>query len=225
MDIIQVKNLKKSYSQGSEVKVLRSVTCSIKMGEFITVLGPSGCGKTTLMNIMGGLDRRYEGSVQVAGQVLESLSKKKLTEFRRDNVGFVFQQYHLLPMLTARENIIVGAALNDNNNMDILMKKMGIVDFENRYPYQLSGGQQQRIAIARAIAKGPKVLFCDEPTGALDEDTAQTVIELLVELNTEHGYTIVMITHNEAYRSISDRSFTLSKGKLTIMNNCRKENP
>ena len=215
-NIIEVSDLRKSYGQGdSRVDVLKGIDCKIKRGSICTLLGPSGSGKSTFLNILGGIESFEEGSLIVDGLELNNLSKKDLLQYRRDKLGFVFQFYNLVPNLTLKENIEVGAYLSkDPLDLDDLIEKLGLVDYQNKFPNQLSGGQQQRTAIARALSKSPTILLCDEPTGALDYTTAKDVLKMIQKINKEYKSTIIIATHNTAIAGMSHEVLSLHDGTI-----------
>ena len=215
-NLIEVSNLRKSYGQGdSRVDVLKGIDCEIKRGSICTLLGPSGSGKSTFLNILGGIESFEEGSLIVDGLELKNLSKKDLLQYRRDKLGFVFQFYNLVSNLTLKENIEVGAYLGkDPLDIDDLMEKLGLVEHQGKFPNQLSGGQQQRTAIARALSKGPTILLCDEPTGALDYTTAKDVLRMIQKINKEYKSTIIIATHNTAIASMSHEVLSLHDGTI-----------
>ena len=215
-NLIEVSNLRKSYGQGdSRVDVLKGIDCQIKRGSICTLLGPSGSGKSTFLNILGGIESFEEGSLIVDGLELKNLSKKDLLQYRRDKLGFVFQFYNLVSNLTLKENIEVGAYLGkDPLDIDDLMEKLGLVEHQGKFPNQLSGGQQQRTAIARALSKGPTILLCDEPTGALDYTTAKDVLRMIQKINKEYKSTIIIATHNTAIASMSHEVLSLHDGTI-----------
>ncbi len=213
---IEIRNVKKTYQVGEVVThALRGVDLDIKKGEFVVVLGASGGGKSTLLNVMSGLDSIDSGTITIGDEVISEMNQKQLTYFRRRNLGFIFQQYNLLPNLSLEENIQVGAYLAKNPlDVNEMVKLVGLSEHSGKYPQQLSGGQQQRISIARALVKNPEILFCDEPTGALDEKTAKQVLELLVDLNQKMQTTIVFITHNPAIAQISNKIVRMNSGNI-----------
>ena len=213
-EIITVKNLCKQYKMGElAVPVLRSISFSIFEGEFVVILGPSGSGKSTILNMIGGIDCPSEGEIIYKNKNIGTISEKELTIYRRDAIGFVFQFYNLIQNLTAKENIEIASKLSkDPIDTNLLLEKIGMSDHSGYFPSQMSGGQQQRIAIARAIAKNPGLLLCDEPTGALDSATGIQVFSLLKEINRSFGKTVVIITHNIAIADIADRVFYLRDG-------------
>lgn len=219
MNILETKDLKKYYGSGiSEVKALDGVTLSIKEGELAAVVGCSGSGKSTLLHMLGGLDYPTSGTVTVAGKDISKLNETELTIFRRRNIGFVFQSYNLVPILSVYENIVLPVELDgkrvDRNYIKDIMQTLGIADKADNLPSQLSGGQQQRVAIARALAAKPGIILADEPTGNLDSRTTQEVLGLL-KLTAEHFHqTILMITHNEALAQLCDRVIHIEDGKI-----------
>lgn len=203
---LEIKGIKKSFGTGdSRVNVLKGLDLEIERGEFCVLLGPSGSGKSTLLNIIGGIDGADEGSITIDGEQLEDMTEKKLSLYRRKHLGYIFQMYNLIPNLTLRENIEVGAYLSDRPlDVDELMHTLGIYEHQNKLPNQLSGGQQQRTAIGRAIVKNPDILLCDEPTGALDYNTSKEILKLIETVNQKYGNTIVMVTHNGVNQLVQD---------------------
>lgn len=213
---LTVENLFKSYMTG-EVKthVLNGMGMELGKGEIGVILGPSGSGKSTLMNIIGGVDRGDSGRVSVDGIEISALTDNNLTNYRRDNVGFVFQFYNLIPNLTAGENVEVVSNIGKSPlDTDEVLKSVGMLDKKQRFPRELSGGEQQRVSIARAIVKNPKLLLCDEPTGALDFSTSREILKLLQQINTDFGTTILMITHNTAIGSMANKIYKIKNGKI-----------
>ena len=214
--IIKFKNVDKIYKSGdSFIKAMDDVSFEINQGEFVVILGPSGAGKSTLLNLLGGLDSVTSGEIIVNGKHIESLSEFQLTKFRAENVGFVFQFYNLIPNLTARENIELMKEIVsfDINAMDLL-DSVGLKDHANQFPAQLSGGEQQRVSIARAIAKKPTMLLCDEPTGALDSNTGTLILNLLQEMSINENTTVIIVTHNEILSEAADRTIKIKNGKV-----------
>ena len=203
---LEIKGIKKSFGTGdSRVNVLKGLDLEIERGEFCVLLGPSGSGKSTLLNIIGGIDGADEGSITIDGEQLEDMTEKKLSLYRRKHLGYIFQMYNLIPNLTLRENIEVGAYLSDRPlDVDELMHTLGIYEHQNKLPNQLSGGQQQRTAIGRAIVKNPDILLCDEPTGALDYKTSKEILKLIETVNQKYGNTIIMVTHNGVNQLVQD---------------------
>ena len=187
----------------------------IRKGEFCVLLGPSGSGKSTLLNIIGGIESADEGSISIEGEHLADMTEKKLSQYRRKHLGYIFQMYNLIPNLTVRENIEVGAYLSDHAlDVDELLQILGLTDHQKKLPNQLSGGQQQRTAIGRAIVKNPDILLCDEPTGALDYNTSKEILKLIETVNQKYGNTVVMVTHNDAIKDMADRVVKLRDGMI-----------
>jgi putative ABC transport system ATP-binding protein len=213
---IDVSNLKKSYTTGViKTDVLRGIEMNLGKGEIGVILGPSGSGKSTLMNIIGGIDRGDSGKVTVDGTEISKLSDDDLTEYRREEVGFVFQFYNLVPNLTVGENIEVVSNISKSPlNVDEVLTAVEMLDKKHRFPRELSGGEQQRVSIARAIVKNPKLLLCDEPTGALDYQTSRSILKLLQVVNKKFGTTILMITHNAAIADMANKVFRLRSGEI-----------
>ncbi len=211
---LEIKDIHKHFGEGeSRINVLKGVNISIEKGEICVLLGPSGSGKSTLLNILGGIDQADEGFISIDGEKTRDMSEKELTLYRRKHLGYVFQMYNLIPNLSIRENIEVGAYLSDNPlDVDDLMKTLGLFDHRNKLPNQLSGGQQQRTAIGRAIVKNPSILLCDEPTGALDYNTSKEILKLIEDVNARYGNTIVIVTHNGAIEHMADRVIKLRDG-------------
>lgn len=214
--MIFLKDVKKQYHMGDvTVDALNIPSLTIERGEFITILGPSGSGKTTLLNMLGGLDTPDFGSVNISNMELGHLTDKELTNYRKKNVGFIFQFFNLIPTLTAYENIKIGADLVKNSlKIDSLLETVGLMERKDHFPAQLSGGQQQRVSIARAIVKNPPLLLCDEPTGALDSKTGDQVLQLLYKLSKKENKTVIIVTHDQKIAEISDRAIYLKDGKL-----------
>lgn len=206
----------KVYGEGqAAVHALRGVNLEVPRGELVVVLGPSGSGKSTMLNIMGGLDHATEGQVWFMNDELTAMDDTELTHFRRHHVGFVFQFYNLMPSLTARENVELVTEIADNPmDTDEALRLVGLKERANHFPAQLSGGEQQRVAIARAIAKQPEVLFCDEPTGALDSKTGRAVLRVLKDVNERLGATVLIITHAAATAAMADRVLNFADGKI-----------
>ncbi len=213
---VEVAGLRKSYTTGAvTTEVLRGLNLNLDQGEVGVILGPSGSGKTTLMNIIGGVDRADSGSVSVNGVEITTLGDDQLTEYRRNRVGFVFQFYNLVPNLTAAENVEVCSNISKSPlKIDEVFQAVGLLDMKHRFPRELSGGEQQRVSIARAIVKNPGLLLCDEPTGAIDYDTARGILELLQRVNMDFGTTILMITHNSAIAGMGHAVFRLRSGEV-----------
>ena len=213
---LEIKGIKKSFGAGeSRVDVLKGIDLEIEKGEFCVLLGPSGSGKSTLLNIIGGIDGADAGSITIQGERLEDMKEKKLSLYRRKHLGYIFQMYNLIPNLTVRENIEVGAYLSDRPlDVDELLGTLGLYEHQRKLPNQLSGGQQQRTAIGRAIVKNPDILLCDEPTGALDYNTSKEILKLIETVNHKYGNTIVMVTHNDAIKDMADRVVKLRDGMI-----------
>lgn len=213
---LEIQGIKKHYGEGdSRVEVLRGIDISIEHGEFCVLLGPSGSGKSTLLNIIGGIDQADEGSITIQGEKIADMNEKKLTIYRRKHLGYIFQMYNLIPNLTVRENIEVGAYLSDQPlDVDELLETLGLTKHAHKLPNQLSGGQQQRCAIGRAIVKNPDILLCDEPTGALDYATSKEILKLIETVNQKYGNTIIMVTHNDAIKNMADRVVKLRDGQI-----------
>lgn len=211
---LEIVNLKKGFGSGeARQEVLRGMNFTVAKGEFCVLLGPSGSGKSTLLNIIGGIDNPDSGYISINGDKLEEMGEKGLTLYRRKHLGYVFQMYNLIPNLNVKENIEVGAYLSDNPlEIDELLHTLGLYDHRYKLPNQLSGGQQQRVSIGRAIVKNPDILLCDEPTGALDYNTSKEILKLIEDVNKKYGNTIIMVTHNEAIKSISDHVIKLRDG-------------
>ena len=213
---LEIRGIKKSFGTGdSRVNVLKGLDLNIEKGEFCVLLGPSGSGKSTLLNISGGIDGADEGSITIEGERLEDMTEKKLSLYRRKHLGYIFQMYNLIPNLTVRENIEVGAYLSDHPlDVDELLHTLGLYEHQKKLPNQLSGGQQQRTAIGRAIVKNPDILLCDEPTGALDYHTSKEILKLIETVNQRYGNTIIMVTHNDAIKDMADRVVKLRDGMI-----------
>ena len=213
---LEIKNLKKSFgTQANRTEVLKGIDFSVEKGEFCVLLGPSGSGKSTLLNIIGGIDEPDEGYISIDGEKTGDMKEKALTLYRRKHLGYVFQMYNLIPNLTVRENIEVGAYLSDHAlDVDELLDTLGLADHQRKLPNQLSGGQQQRTAIGRAIVKNPDILLCDEPTGALDYNTSKEILKLIETVNQKYGNTVVMVTHNDAIKDMADRVVRIRDGMI-----------
>ena len=211
---LEVHDLHKAYGEGdSRQEVLRGMDFTVDKGEFCVLLGPSGSGKSTLLNIIGGIDSADDGYISINGDKLKDMDEKALTTYRRKHLGYVFQLYNLIPNLTVKENIEVGAYLSDKPlNIDELLHTLGLFDHKDKLPNQLSGGQQQRTSIGRAIVKNPDILLCDEPTGALDYNTSKEILKLIEDVNQKYGNTIIMVTHNEAIQNMADHTIKLRDG-------------
>ena len=213
---LEVSGVKKSYGEGgSYVQVLKGINTGVEKGQMCVIQGTSGSGKSTLLNCIGGLDTMDSGSIKVDGTEIFGMTSDQLADYRRDNLGFIFQFYNLVPNLTVRENIQVCEYLTDDPlPMDDLIETLGLTEHQNKFPSQLSGGQQQRCAIARALVKNPKLLLCDEPTGALDYNTSKEILKLIEDVNKKYGNTIIMVTHNEAIKNMADHVIKLRDGAV-----------
>ncbi len=214
--LYEVKGISKIYTNGEvENKALDNVNLTINENETVTILGPSGSGKTTLLNMLSGLDSVDSGVIKFKGKDITKYNEAKLTKYRRDNTGFIFQSYNLVATLTVRENVQLGAQLSKNSlDVDEMIKKVGLQDHIDKFPHQLSGGQQQRVAIARVLVKNPEVIFCDEPTGALDEQSGREVLDLLQKLTQEYYTTLIMVTHNVNIANMSHKVIYFKNGKI-----------
>lgn len=217
-NFLEITDLKKSFGVGeTKQEVLRGMNLSVARGEFCVLLGPSGSGKSTLLNIIGGIDSADSGYISIDGDKLEDLGEKRLTQYRRKHLGYVFQMYNLIGNLNVKENIEVGAYLSDNPlNVDELLRTLGLYEHRHKLPNQLSGGQQQRVSIGRAIVKNPDILLCDEPTGALDYTTSKEILKLIEEINLKYKNTVIMVTHNEAIKGMADHIIKLRDGKVRL---------
>ncbi len=215
-NFLEVSKVYKSYGEGeSKQEVLKGMDFKVKKGEFCVLLGPSGSGKSTLLNIIGGIDSTDDGYIAINGDKLKDMDEKALTKYRRKHLGYVFQLYNLIPNLTVKENIEVGAYLSDNPlDIDDLLKTLGLYEHRHKLPNQLSGGQQQRTSIGRAIVKNPDILLCDEPTGALDYATSKEILKLIEDVNQKYGNTVIMVTHNEAISAMADHTIKLRDGQV-----------
>ncbi|WP_178624232.1 ATP-binding cassette domain-containing protein [Frisingicoccus sp.] len=213
---LEIHDLKKSYGEDSNrVDVLKGINFSVDRGEICVLLGPSGSGKSTLLNIIGGIDSADSGDICINGERTADMKEKRLTVYRRKHLGYIFQMYNLIPNLTVRENIEVGAYLSDRPlNVDELLHTLGLYEHRHKIPNQLSGGQQQRTAIGRAIVKNPDILLCDEPTGALDYQTSKEILKLIETVNEKYGNTVIMVTHNDAIKEMADRVVHLRDGNI-----------
>ena len=213
---LEIKGITKHFGDGeSRVNVLKGIDVSMEKGEICVLLGPSGSGKSTLLNILGGIDQADDGYIAIDGERTGDMSEKELTLYRRKHLGYVFQMYNLIPNLSIRENIEVGAYLSDNPlDVDDLMKTLGLYEHRNKLPNQLSGGQQQRTAIGRAIVKNPDILLCDETTGALDYHTSKEILQLIENVNKKYGNTVVIVTHNGEIEHMADRVVKLRDGVI-----------
>jgi putative ABC transport system ATP-binding protein len=213
---IELKNVKKSYTMGEvSIKAVDDVSFSIDKGEFVIVLGASGAGKSTILNLLGGMDHATEGSIYVDGSDISKYDKKMLTKYRREDIGFVFQFYNLVQNLNALENVELAVEICKNPmNPEKVLKNVGLGERMHNFPSQLSGGEQQRVSIARALAKNPKLLLCDEPTGALDYNTGKSILKLLSDTVKKYNMTVIVITHNSAIAPIADKVITVKSGKI-----------
>lgn len=213
---LELNQIKKSFGSGeNRVQVLKGIDLAVEKGEFCVLLGPSGSGKSTLLNILGGIDRADSGDILIDGERMADMNEKALTLYRRRHLGYIFQMYNLIPNLTVRENIEVGAYLSSRPlDVDELLHLLGLWDHRGKLPNQLSGGQQQRTSIGRAIVKNPDILLCDEPTGALDYKTSKEILKLIETVNQKYGNTVIMVTHNDAIRLMADRVVRLRDGAI-----------
>lgn len=213
---LEIQGIKKSFGSGSSlVEVLKGIDLKIEKGEICVLLGPSGSGKSTLLNIIGGIDQADEGYISINGEKTAEMDEKTLTMYRRKHLGYVFQMYNLIPNLTVRENVEVGAYLSDRAlDTDELLQTLGLYEQRHKLPNQLSGGQQQRTAIGRAIVKNPDILLCDEPTGALDYQTSKEILKLIETVNQKYENTVIMVTHNDAIKDMADRVVKLRDGMV-----------
>ena len=213
---LEVSDVKKSYGEGgSYIQVLKGVSLQVKQGDMCVIQGTSGSGKSTLLNCIGGLDTIESGSIKVDGTEIAGMKADELSDYRRDYLGFIFQFYNLVPNLTVRENIQVCEYLTDQPlNMDELLEILGLTEHQNKFPAQLSGGQQQRCAIARALIKNPKLLLCDEPTGALDSKTSRDILILLEKINATYGTTMLIVTHNNSIKNMVDQVVIVKDGQI-----------
>ena len=216
MSYLSLKNVGKEYKSGTmTVRALSGVSFDLDDGEFVVVLGSSGAGKTTLLNLLGGMDTATEGEIVLDGKVVTSLDKRRLTEYRRSDVGFVFQFYNLMPNLTALENVEIAVEICKNHlDPAEVLKEVGLEERLNNFPAQLSGGEQQRVAIARAMAKNPKLLLCDEPTGALDYKTGKRILKLLYDVSKSRKRLVVVVTHNAALKEMADKVVYIKSGEI-----------
>lgn len=214
--ILEMKNIRKSFGSGeSRVEVLKGIDMELEKGEICVLLGPSGSGKSTLLNIIGGIDQPDSGTIVIRGEEMEQMNEKKLTQYRRVHLGYIFQQYNLIANLNIKENVEVGAYLSEHPlPIDPLLKDLGLYEHRHKLPNQLSGGQQQRTAIGRAIIKNPDILLCDEPTGALDYKTSKEILKLIEQINRQYGCTVIMVTHNDALKNMADRVIKIRDGQL-----------
>ena len=225
MAFVKFENVGKTYHMGEvEIHALHDTSFSVEKGELVVIVGPSGAGKTTLLNILGGMDTLTTGRVMLDGREISALSKKELTNYRRHDVGFVFQFYNLIGNLTALENVELANQICKNPlNAEEILKEVGLEERKKNFPSQLSGGEQQRVAIARALAKNPKLLLCDEPTGALDYQTGKAILQLLQDTGRRTGMTVIIITHNGALTAMADRVIRVKNG--TVASVTKNEHP
>ncbi len=213
---LELNGIRKSYGDKDyRVEVLKGIDLGVEKGEFVVLLGASGSGKSTLLNIIGGIDEADSGTITIDGTTMASMSKKQLARYRREYLGYVFQQYNLIPNLTVRENIETGAYLSKHPlDIENVIASLGLTEHRDKTPNQLSGGQQQRTSIGRAIIKNPEILLCDEPTGALDYATSKEILKLMEMVNRDYGRTIIMVTHNDAFKNMADRVIKLRDGQI-----------
>lgn len=216
MSFIELDSVYKKYSMGEvTINALDGVSFSVEQGELCMVVGPSGAGKTTVLNILGGIDDCDDGKIRVGGELINQFNRKRMAMYRRHDVGFVFQFYNLVPNLTALENVELASQISNKAlNPVKVLERVGLADRMDNFPSQLSGGEQQRVSIARALAKNPKLLLCDEPTGALDYSTGKQILQLLQDTSHETGMTVVIITHNTALTPMANRIITMRNGKV-----------
>lgn len=213
--MIKIKNVSKFYgTRENRVQVLNDISLDIEDGDFLVILGPSGSGKSTLLNVASGLDRTYGGSVMYDSENISEYSDRQLTAFRRKNIGFIFQQYYLLPNLNVDKNVKMGAELAKNSDYAEIINAFGLSEKRKKYPHQLSGGEQQRVSAARALAKKPSVLFLDEPTGALDESTGRKVLDYISKLQSQLAFTVIMVTHNANIADMAKNVVKMNSGKI-----------
>ena len=218
-EFVKLQDITKIYKMGEvEIRAADRISFSIEKGEFVVIVGPSGAGKTTVLNILGGMDTATDGTLTVDGEDITSYNSKKLTGYRRDDIGFVFQFYNLVPNLTALENVELALQIcRDPLDAKEVLEEVGLGDRLDNFPAQLSGGEQQRVSIARALAKNPKLLLCDEPTGALDYNTGKAILKLLQNMCRERGMTVIVITHNQALAPMADRLIHIKNGQVSKM--------
>lgn len=216
MPVLTLKNVKKEYYVGEIIiPAVEDVSFELNEGEFVVILGASGAGKTTLLNLLGGMDRATSGEIVIDGKNITKFNKKELANYRRNDVGFVFQFYNLMPNLTALENVEIAVEICDNHlDPKIVLEEVGLANRLNNFPAELSGGEQQRVSIARAIAKNPKLILCDEPTGALDYVTGKKILQLLQDLSRKDNKLIIVVTHNAALKTMADKVIKIKSGKV-----------
>ena len=213
--MIKAENIRKSYGVGdSKAEILKGISLEIEKGSFTVILGASGSGKSTLLNVLSGLERAERGSVLYEGEDIEHFTDEQLTEFRKKRIGFIFQQYYLLPNLNVDKNVKMGAQLAGNKDYGEIINALGLSEKKNKFPHQLSGGEQQRVSVARALAKNPDVLFLDEPTGALDEETGRLVLDYISRLQKELGFTVIMVTHNANIAEMAQKVIKMNSGRI-----------
>ena len=219
MAFVEFADVSKIYQMGEvEVAAVRDMSFTIEQGEFVVIVGPSGAGKTTLLNMLGGMDSATSGTIMLDGARVSSFNRKQLTQYRRHDIGFVFQFYNLVQNLTARENVELASQIcRDPLDADEVLAAVGLADRVRNFPGQLSGGEHQRVAIARALAKNPKLLLCDEPTGALDYETGKAILKLLQDTCRDTGRTVVVVTHNSAFTAIADRVIHVREGSVAAV--------
>ena len=224
-EFVKVQDITKTYKMGEvEIHAVDHISFSIEQGELVVIVGPSGAGKTTVLNILGGMDTATSGKLYVDGKDITAYNSKQLTGYRRDDIGFVFQFYNLVPNLTALENVELALQISkDPLDTQAVLEEVGLGERKNNFPAQLSGGEQQRVSIARALAKNPKLLLCDEPTGALDYNTGKSILKLLQNMCREKGMTVIIITHNQALAPMADRLIHIKNGQVARMES--NENP
>lgn len=223
--MIEIQHIAKAYgSKGNTFPVLKDISLQLPDGDFTVILGPSGSGKSTLLNVISGLERPDSGAIRYDGTDITALSDKALTQFRKDNVGFIFQQYYLLPNLTVGQNVKMGADLAGSKDYRAIIEAVGLTDKMDKFPRELSGGEQQRVSIARALAKKPKVLFLDEPTGALDEETGRSILDYIAKLQADLHFTMLMVTHNTNIAKMANTVIKMNSGRIveTLSNPTQK---
>ncbi len=224
-EFVRLENITKIYKMGEvEIRAADGINFVIEKGEFVVIVGPSGAGKTTVLNILGGMDTATGGSITVDGENITGYNERQLTAYRRNDIGFVFQFYNLVPNLTAKENVELALQIcKDPLDAKQVLDDVGLGDRLDNFPAQLSGGEQQRVSIARALAKNPKLLLCDEPTGALDYNTGKAILKLLQDMCRNRGMTVIVITHNSALAPMADRLIRIKNGKVSSME--KNQNP
>lgn len=226
--VLELRNIYKTYQMGDvTTNALNGIDLEIYQGEIIVILGSSGSGKTTLLNVLSGLDRASSGKIYFGGRDISRYSESRITKFRKDNIGFIFQTYNLLEHLNVKENVMVGAVLGrTKSNIPGILETVGLTKHARKYMHELSGGEQQRVSIARALAKNPKIMFADEPTGALDEQTGKKVLKALVDANEKYQTTMIIVTHNPGIALIGDRVIRVNSGDITsIIENEQRIDP